>query len=354
MKVKKFAKLFQAGSYDDKGIEVKAEDLDLIAKNFKAIPIKVEHTDTVFDGKMGSVTGVFADNGTLYGALEFDEDIWKALNKIEANKLSIGLKKDLSGLTEVSVVKKPRVADARVFSFSADLDVMEETDEEINFLSSFNDLRKGLEKALGADGQIKDFGTDWLVYRAADTEDLNKCAFRIDEAGKVIFGVPKKVKVEYVEDTAPETVIPYGKEENKMDNKDVIFAENEELRKQNKELADKVEALMFAQKENAVDARLGALVAEGKITPAGKEIAKAIMMSGKETVDFSGKSENVVDLFVKFVDSMPKAENAGKIEVLPDESAKDETADFSDDDMKLIKGLGADPERVRKIMGGSK
>ena len=122
MKTLRTAKLFVAGDYPDKGLKVAPEDLEKLAGSFKEIPVKVEHTDTVFDGKIGRVKEVWCSGDSLYGSIEFDPDMWALIDKIGAKSLSVGIKEDLSALTEVSIVKAPRVADARIFSFAADFE----------------------------------------------------------------------------------------------------------------------------------------------------------------------------------------------------------------------------------------
>ena len=56
--IEREAKLFEAGSYPDRGIEITEEDLDRIIANASEAPIRIEHTATPFDGALGVLKSV--------------------------------------------------------------------------------------------------------------------------------------------------------------------------------------------------------------------------------------------------------------------------------------------------------
>ena len=114
--IEREAKLFEAGSYPDRGIEITEEDLDRIAASTSEAPVRLEHTDTPFDGALGVLKSVYRKGKELFGKLCFTEAAWELIKLADARRLSVALKKDKSGIAEVSLVRQPRIADAAVFS----------------------------------------------------------------------------------------------------------------------------------------------------------------------------------------------------------------------------------------------
>lgn len=121
------AKLFEAGSYPDRGVEITEEELDAIAANTGEVPIRVEHTSTPFDGAIGFLKSVYRKGSELFGRLCFTRPAWELIKAADAKRLSVAIKKDKSGIAEVSLVREPRVADAAVFG-AADAAVFSEDD----------------------------------------------------------------------------------------------------------------------------------------------------------------------------------------------------------------------------------
>jgi len=113
--IEREAKLFEAGSYPDRGVEITEDDLDLIAQNTCDAPIRIEHTPTPFDGALGVVKSVYRKGKELFGRLCFTRAAWELVKAANARRLSVALKKDRSGIAEVSLVREPRIADAAVF-----------------------------------------------------------------------------------------------------------------------------------------------------------------------------------------------------------------------------------------------
>lgn len=112
--VERDAKLFTAGDYPDRGIAVTESDLDRMVESQTPVPIKIEHTDTPLD--LGTVTRIWRAGKDLFGKLAFTAPAWALVDACGAKKLSAAIKRDKSGITEVSLVRAPRVAGAAVFS----------------------------------------------------------------------------------------------------------------------------------------------------------------------------------------------------------------------------------------------
>ncbi|MGC8862993.1 MAG: hypothetical protein ACP5R5_09505 [Armatimonadota bacterium] len=113
--VEREAKLFEAGNYPDRGIEITEEDLDRIVENTADAPIRIEHTLTPFDGALGVLKCVYRKGRELFGRLCFTRAAWELVKAAGARRLSVALKKDKSGIAEVSLVREPRIEDAAVF-----------------------------------------------------------------------------------------------------------------------------------------------------------------------------------------------------------------------------------------------
>lgn len=114
--IEREAKLFEAGSYPDRGIEVTEEDLDRIIANTSEAPVRIEHSATPFDGALGVLKSVYRKGKELFGRLCFTQAAWELIRSANAKRLSVAILKDKSGIAEVSLVREPRVADAAVFS----------------------------------------------------------------------------------------------------------------------------------------------------------------------------------------------------------------------------------------------
>lgn len=111
--VERDARLFTAGSYPDVGIEITEADLDRMAEEHRPVPIKIEHTDSPLE--LGTVTKLWRVGKDLFGRLAFTAPAWSLVEACGAKKLSAAVKRDKSGLVEVSLVRSPRVAGAAIF-----------------------------------------------------------------------------------------------------------------------------------------------------------------------------------------------------------------------------------------------
>lgn len=111
--VERTAKLFSAGSYPDRGIEISEEDLDRMVDGHQPAPIRVEHTETPL--QIGTLARIWRVGKELFGKLLFSRTAWELIRESGARGLSVAIKRDKSGLTEVSIVRSPRVPDAVLF-----------------------------------------------------------------------------------------------------------------------------------------------------------------------------------------------------------------------------------------------
>ncbi len=113
------AKLFEAGAYPDKNLEVSESDLDGIIARFNAaraegapaVPVKVEHVDTPLD-PLAEVVALHRRGRELFGMVAVPADVDALLRRRGIESLSVGLSREPLALREVSIVARPRVADA--------------------------------------------------------------------------------------------------------------------------------------------------------------------------------------------------------------------------------------------------
>ncbi|MBS1721789.1 MAG: hypothetical protein JSS66_02150 [Armatimonadetes bacterium] len=109
------AKLFEAGEYPDKGLTVTASALRDLAENFDLpVPILIEHAKSPLE--IGYLTDVQADGDELFGTIALTRQANDLIEASGAHALSLGLDPSLLQIREVSLVRKPRVASARLFT----------------------------------------------------------------------------------------------------------------------------------------------------------------------------------------------------------------------------------------------
>lgn len=121
------AKLFEAGEYADKGVSITESDLDAIVARFNLpVTVLIEHAENPLE--IGYVTMIWREGNSLMGkvALTFEADA--LIRRSKATSLSVGLSEDLNELQEVSLVRSPRVVDARLFR-AAGCELQETVDE---------------------------------------------------------------------------------------------------------------------------------------------------------------------------------------------------------------------------------
>lgn len=109
------AKLFEAGDYPDKGLTVTQDDLDRLSKTFDLpVPVLIEHANNPLE--IGYLTDVESNHGELFGTLTLTREANDLVEASQAHALSLGLDSNLTQIQEVSLVKNPRVATARMFT----------------------------------------------------------------------------------------------------------------------------------------------------------------------------------------------------------------------------------------------
>lgn len=185
--IERHAKLFEAGSYPDRGIEITEDDLDRIAESTAEAPIRIEHTSTPFDGALGVLKSVYRKGRELFGKLCFTQAAWELVKAANARRLSVAIKKDLSGIAEVSLVREPRIADAAVFS---EENVTIPSDSEITLESDLgpqtSDFGDGSEPATSDLGDQVARLRRQLIERDADSKiDELKRAGKLAPAAEV-------------------------------------------------------------------------------------------------------------------------------------------------------------------------
>jgi hypothetical protein len=108
------AKLFEAGAYDDKGLQVAHSHLQSLESSFdEPVPILVEHIENPL--RLGYLTDVQAVGSELFGTLALTKEADELLESSGATSLSLCVSKDLRRIHEVSIVANPRVDSARLF-----------------------------------------------------------------------------------------------------------------------------------------------------------------------------------------------------------------------------------------------
>lgn len=152
--------LFEAGEYPDRGVVVTADDLAEIAANTAPeVPVRMEHLPrSPIDGELGVMMHIRAEGRRLWGTLRQPRETWEVVRRAGARALSVGLDVARKRIAEVSLVCRPRVADARIFSdglarFAVDL--VEEGKEDD--MGGVRQLAEGVMEyirgALGRDGE---------------------------------------------------------------------------------------------------------------------------------------------------------------------------------------------------------
>jgi len=113
--VERTARIFQAGSYPDRGLTIGPGDLDAIAGAFSSpAPVLVEHLEGPL--RLGWLKRVWREGPSLFGRLVFSRAAWELMRECGARALSLGLDRETLRIREVSLVSRPRVAGAQVFS----------------------------------------------------------------------------------------------------------------------------------------------------------------------------------------------------------------------------------------------
>ena len=112
--VERRAKLFEAGDFPDKGVTITPAMLKALEKNFDLpVPILIEHAASPLE--LGYLIEVEALKDELFGTIALTPEADALVERSGAKSLSLGLTAELSEIREVSLVRNPRVPDAKLF-----------------------------------------------------------------------------------------------------------------------------------------------------------------------------------------------------------------------------------------------
>jgi len=309
--IEREAKLFEAGDYENThGISVTEDDLDLMIANFDEVPIRIEHTDTAFDGALGCLKSIWRKGKELFGKIAFQKAAWVLAEAAGAKKLSVGISRAKDKLVEVSLVLSPRVASARVFGSEI---VCFDAGDTGDFLSR--------------EDVIERFAALWSGRD--ERENSN------DTGGETqMADVEKKLET-------PETVD--FKAELEQRDKNI-----EDLKNANAERDKQIADLQFANRQKDARTQIDALKRAGKIVPAAEGLAEVILLHGSETIEFSDGDKpvkaTVAEAFGKFLEAQPAVVNFS-------ESGKSGDADsvqFSQAEIDAAAKMGVSREELVK------
>jgi hypothetical protein len=190
--------LLEAGEYPERGLSLSEGDLVSIARNTDWVPVKVEHLPaSALDGALGRVTGLAARGRELWGVLVQPAAMWRVLSGFGARRLSVGLDTEGMRLTEVSIVRCPRVASAQVFSKGGDgglTSVRAFADGLIGYLRGFSggaeDFSEEVAAARGerADARVADWQRRGLLNGRAETVAAARALLLSGDGSVVTFG----------------------------------------------------------------------------------------------------------------------------------------------------------------------
>jgi len=303
--VEREAKLFEAGSYPDKRIDVSESDLDtIIANHDPTLPIKIEHSDTPFDGALGFVKRIWRTGKELMGSMAFTDEAWALIERSGIKSLSSGIKRDKTGLAEVSLVRNPRIADARVFN-----------------------------------ADIIGFTTDlgWGSGASHTTQEVPKMAdqMSIEEARRVLADYNA---------TNPEAKIVFDAQQAVLDS---VRTSEEQV----KQTAAKASAVMQELQRMNTNNLIFKFKREGKLTPAAEKMARAILetkpldgatVDASDTVKFAQDDGTEVvthfaEMFVKFLEANSPVINFQEMARMDSETT------LTPGGAKVFAALGVDP-----------
>lgn len=112
--VERRAKLFEAGDFPDKGVTITLDTLRTLEKRFDLpVPVLIEHADSPLE--LGYLIEVEAVGSELFGTIALTAEANALVEKSGAQALSLGLSPELDAIREVSLVRNPRVSDAKLF-----------------------------------------------------------------------------------------------------------------------------------------------------------------------------------------------------------------------------------------------
>lgn len=109
------ARLFLAGDYPDKNVSIDESQLAALAASFDLpVPVLIEHAASPLE--LGYLTDVRSEGPALMGTIALTPEANALIDRSGARGLSLGLSPDFASIREVSLVRRPRVASATLFS----------------------------------------------------------------------------------------------------------------------------------------------------------------------------------------------------------------------------------------------
>lgn len=272
---------FRSGKYPDRGLNATPEWVnDVLAHTADIVPIGFEHKDTMFDGK-GIARNFNYDDATggVFCRVELPDALKRAVELVGVNGLSVEIAN--GAISQVDVTPKPRVPLARMFSADGD-----EVDyaQVIEFAAEHGEL-------------------DSLVSAAQSKRDKENAKKQQEEV--ILMEVTdEQVEEQVTEETpaveeafeaTPEPTPEEGPEVAQFD-ASALIAENVKL-----------EAELAAIKAEKVEFEASKLVEDGKLPPALKPIAFALLSNDDEQVikfDDGEQEKSVADLFRALIDGL--------------------------------------------------
>lgn len=136
-------KIFEAGDYPDKGINISEEDLRRAASAFRAVPNDIEHMDTILSGKIGQLKSVVAKGKELFGTVSIPKWFSDVVGA-DPIKVSLAWNRDSKTIGGNALVLNPRIGDAAVAAFST-----HERSRNAPRIGGAMDIISKIKKALG-------------------------------------------------------------------------------------------------------------------------------------------------------------------------------------------------------------
>lgn len=310
------AKLFEAGNYPDRKLNVSESDLDKIIAGTVSCPIKIEHMQTPFDGALGVVRCLYRKGKELYGKMHFSPAAWELVKSANAKRLSVHIAGTLDRLLEVSLVVNPRVADAAVFGDltpSLSSDSMLASELLFSFDLSINEgVIVPFKSPVCYDTNDQNEGGG---AKPMGEQDLNAVIAAAEERGKAA-----------------------GRAEAETQ-----FSERE--KGYTRTIAD----LKRDDAKSAASVKLAAWKSEGKLPPACEKYAEAILIDGAAEVTFAdGGHMSAAEALVQFMTHLPKC-----VEIPGTKAENDENKpEYSDDEKAMFAELGVSVEEVEAVESG--
>lgn len=308
----KHAKLFEAGRYEDKGLDVTEGDLDEIVGASGDVPLTVGHLDPGAENplRLGTVGQLRRKGRELFGVIRFLPEAWALVTRSGARRLSVCLDSVRKKLVEVSLVVHPRVEDARVRFDGETVDYATEFDVGLDERSS--EVRRVIYDTMGAGAWVSEVFDGYAIVE--DGAKLMKVPYALAGDG-VTLGSPQPVERRYV---------PLSANETRFDAR-LVEAMGRER-----------EALRLLREERA-GAAIERWKADGRLAPAAESCAQQLMAAGGATAE----------AFIRFMDCQP----AGLLlrELVPFAGEGEALPELDTEEMAFCERLGIGVEEYRRM-----